>query len=133
MTNSIGAPLLTGSLPGFAQGSAALVTVASNGTPLLDQRVGANEPNLYANGVLYTNTSTDTNGNVAQWHFFIFTNDQFNATNQATNVAFATFLPPNLATQITPRTNGADLDLYVSTDSRLTNLDPVVFASHDDQ
>jgi subtilisin-like proprotein convertase family protein len=130
MTNGLGAPLLTGLLPNFLQGpgATALVTVASNGAPLLDQRVGANEPNLYTNGILYTNGVPNTNGTVAQWHFFVFTNDQFSATNQASNVAFATFLPPDLATQIAPRTNGADLDLYVSTDSRLTNLNPAVFA-----
>jgi subtilisin-like proprotein convertase family protein len=100
-----------------------LVTVASNGMPLLHQRVGANEPNLYmANG----NVSL-TNGNSSQWHFFIFTNDQFSATNQATNVAFATFLPPNLSI---PRNTSADIDLYVSTNSQLTNLvDSVVQAA----
>jgi subtilisin-like proprotein convertase family protein len=128
MTNNVGAPVLAGLLPNFLQGATALVTIASNGVPLLDQRVGANEPNLYTNGILYTNAAPNTNGSVAQWHFFVFTNDQFNATNNATNVAFATFLPPNLATQIEPRTNGADLDLYVSTDSGLTNLGPRVFA-----
>jgi len=127
MTNSLGLPLLTWPLTGFLQGASNLVTIVSNATPLLDQRVGANEPNLYANGILYTNR--DTNGNAAQWHFFIFTNNQFSPTNQATNVAFATFLPPNLATQIAPRTNGADVDLYVSTNPGLTNLDPAVFAA----
>ncbi|MGD0814502.1 MAG: S8 family serine peptidase [Verrucomicrobiota bacterium] len=94
-----------------------LVTVASNGVPLLHQRVGANEPNLYS----YPNS---TNGNASQWHFFIFTNNQFgivNGTNiQATNVAFATFMPPNLSI---PRNSSADIDLYVSTNvSPLTNL-----------
>ena len=91
-----------------------LVTVASNGVPLLHQRVGANEPNLY-------NYPGQTNGNASQWHFFIFTNDQFSVTNQATNVAFATFDPPNLSI---PRASGsADIDLYVSTNvSPLTNL-----------
>ena len=60
--------------------------MASNGVPLLHQRVGANEPNLYI-----SNAIGATNGNLSQWHFFIFTNDQFSVTNQATNVAFATF------------------------------------------
>jgi subtilisin-like proprotein convertase family protein len=127
MTNSLGSPLLTGPLTGFVQGTSNLVTIASNAVPLLNQRVGANEPNLYANGGLYK--TTDTNGNLAQWHFFVFTNNQISPTNDATNVAFATFLPPNLATQIDPRTNGADIDLYVSTNPGLTNLDPAVFAA----
>jgi subtilisin-like proprotein convertase family protein len=101
--------------------------VASNAVPLLNQRVGANEPNLYANGGLYK--ATETNGNLAQWHFFVYTNTQFVNGQTATNVAFATFLPPNLATQIDPRTNGADIDLYVSTNPGLTNLAPAVFAA----
>ncbi len=97
-----------------------LVTMASNGVPLLHQRVGANEPNLY-------DYPGETNGNPSQWHFFIFTNDQFSVTNQATNVAFATFMPPNLSI---PRNSSADIDLYVSTNSGLTNLvDSVVQAA----
>jgi len=94
-----------------------LVTIASNGVPLLHQRVGANDPNLYNSPLGLTN------GNASQWHFFVFTNNQFNATNQATNVAFATFLPPNLSI---PRVSGsADIDLYVSYDPGLTNLNPI--------
>jgi subtilisin-like proprotein convertase family protein len=92
-----------------------LVTIASNGVPLLHQRVGANEPNLYmSNGIVSL-----TNGNASQWHFFVFSNNQFSATNQATNVAFTTFLPPNLSI---PRNSSADIDLYVSTNPGLTNL-----------
>jgi autotransporter-associated beta strand protein len=100
-----------------------LVTVASNGVPLLHERVGANNPNDY-------NYSFGlTNGTSNQWHFFVFTNDQFSATNQATNVAFATFLPPNLSI---PRVSGsADIDLYVSTDPNLTNLIPAVVQAAD--
>jgi subtilisin-like proprotein convertase family protein len=127
LTNPLGLPLLTWPLTGFLHGASNLVTVVSNGVPLLDQRVGANQPTLYANGGLYK--TTDTNGNSAQWHFFVFTNTAFGPGTNATNVAFATFLPPNLATQIDPRTNGADLDLYVSTNPGLTNLDPAVFAA----
>jgi subtilisin-like proprotein convertase family protein len=126
-TNVNGTLLLSGPLTNFLTGSSALVTIASNAAPLLDQRVGANAPNLYANGSLYP-TNTDTNGSVAQWHFFVFTNDQSTNGVIASNVAFATFYPPNLATQITPRTNGADIDLYVSTNSGLTNLDTNIFA-----
>jgi subtilisin-like proprotein convertase family protein len=127
-TNASG-PLLSPPLMAYVQSNYALVTVASNATPLLHQRVGANEPNLYANGALYGATPPDTNGNLFQWHFFIFTNDQWNATNFASNVAFTTFLPPDLATQISPRTNGADLDMYVSTDPTLLALNPNAVAN----
>lgn len=89
-----------------ASTNAPLITIASNNAPLLHQRVGANEPNLY-------NFSTSsTNGNYAQWHFFIFTNSELVVSN-TTNVAFATFLPPNLSI---PRSSGsADIDMYVYT------------------
>jgi subtilisin-like proprotein convertase family protein len=82
-----------------------LVTVVSNGVPLLHQRVGANEPNLYMSNSIVTLT----NGNFSQWHFFIFTNNLLSVSN-ATNVAFATFDPPNLSI---PRSSSADIDLYV--------------------
>ena len=42
------------------------------------------------------------------------------------NVAFATFLPPNMASP--GRLNNADLDMYVSTNSALTNIDADVIA-----
>jgi subtilisin-like proprotein convertase family protein len=101
---------------GIAGLTNALVTVANSGVPLLHQRVGANEPNLY------NYPAGQTNGSLSQWHFFVFTNNQFTGTNQATNVLFATFYPPNLSV---PRNSGADLDLYVSTKPSLTNLNPV--------
>ncbi|PYI82142.1 MAG: hypothetical protein DME26_18610, partial [Verrucomicrobia bacterium] len=86
------------------------LTVVSNGVPLLDQRVGANSPLLLA-----------PNGATNQWNFYTFTNP----TN-FTNVAIITFLPPDLSR---PRFSEADIDLYVSRDSGLTNLDPAVIAS----
>lgn len=99
-----------------------LITVVSNGIPSLHQRVGANEPNLYTNPI-------STNGDFSQWHFFVFTNNQFTNGQKATNVAFATFLPPNLSI---PRQSGsADIDMYVSTDSALTNLTPSVVQAAD--
>jgi subtilisin-like proprotein convertase family protein len=100
-----------------------LVTVAHSGVPLLHERVGANEPNLwnYAAGI--------TNGSTNQWHFFVFTNDQFiGGTNKATNVAFTTFEPPNLSI---PRNTDADIDMYVSTDPALTNLDAAAIEGAD--
>jgi subtilisin-like proprotein convertase family protein len=98
------------------------VTIASNGVALLNQRVGANSPYDYqfAFGA--------TNGTPSQWHFFIFTNDTIRTyvTNTATNVAFVTFLPPNLSV---PRvTQEADIDLYVSTNFNLTNLNSATIA-----
>ena len=99
--------------------SAPLVTTVTNGVPLLHQRVGANSPLLVS-----------TNGVTNQWHFFVVTNRlpvvnvSTNATNMApsgtaSNIAFTVFLAPNLSW---PRTNNADLDLYVSTNPEITNL-----------
>lgn len=94
---------------------AKMVTV-TNGVPLLHQRVGANSPYL-----------TSTNGNTNQWRFFVFGNTN-NPAN--TNVvpgrfmAFHTFLAPNASR---PRSIGeGDLDMYVSKNPAITNLDPAV-------
>ena len=96
----------------------ALVTIASNGVPLLHQRVGANEPNAY------NNLTGATNGNLQQWHFFVFTNYEVQTNGAFTNLVFLTFQPPNLAV---PRASGqADLDMYVSTDPRLLKLNQSV-------
>ncbi len=90
--------------------------VTNNGIPLSNQRVGANSALLGT-----------TNGVTNQWNFYVFTNNTF------TNVAFLTFLPPELSI---PRMGTrefnldnatrlqADIDLYVSTDPSLTNLNP---------
>ena len=142
-TNAAGAPLLSAPLMAFAQSNYSLVTYLSNNVNYLHERVGANEPNLYTNGPLYSNVITSTqsplgtNGNPLQWHFFVFTNTQYVLTNgtnvKATNFMVTTFMPPDLATQISPRTNGADIDLYVATgytdSSQLTNLDPAQLCS----
>lgn len=94
------------------------------GQLLLGQHVGANTPLL---GV--------TNGMTNQWHFYLVTNN-----TEFTNAAFVTFLPPTLAL---PRMGvrednlnnatrrEADIDLYVSLDSRLTNLVSAVIAAAD--
>ena len=79
--------------------------------------MGANEPNLYNYAL------GQTNGSLSQWHFFVFTNNQFSATNNATNVLFATFFPPDLSA---PRNSDADIDLYVSTKPGLTNLNAAI-------
>lgn len=92
--------------------------VITNGLPLFAQRVGANA------------TLVGTNGVTNQWNFYVFTNvyisnSLVNITN-GSNVAFVTFDPPNLAR---PRASEADIDLYVSKDSRLTNLHPAAVAA----
>jgi subtilisin-like proprotein convertase family protein len=106
----------------------------TNGVPLFNQRVGAN-----------SQYSGSTNGTAAQWNFYIYTN--MPPTNAAdpgnfTNVAFLTFAPPNLSlprvgalNEVSPpdtnatRYTGADVDLYVSADPALTNLDTNVIAN----
>ncbi|MDB6057522.1 MAG: Peptidase and in kexin sedolisin, partial [Verrucomicrobiales bacterium] len=111
-----------------------LVTVASNSVALLYQRVGANSP------LISTPGTGLTNGTISQWHFFVFTNNvDFTKTN-ATNVAIVTFLPPNLSQSrleeppgVAPRNEdfGADIDLYVSTNAALLDLDPNAIAAAD--
>lgn len=103
----------------FAPGPAALdlptiAEVLTNGQPVLNRRVGANSPLLGG-----------PNGVPSQWNFYVFTNsfaatNEFTGTNGAgTNVAFITFLPPNLAR---PRNFDADIDLYVARGSSLVDL-----------
>jgi subtilisin-like proprotein convertase family protein len=85
----------------------------TNGVPLLNQRVGANFqllPNL--------------EGSTNQWRFYLFTNafvTNASVLTNGSNIAFITFIPPNLAR---PRNLEADLDLYVSQNPALTNLEP---------
>ena len=104
-------PVLTNS---FA--TSILVTTMTNGVPLLNQRVGAQPTALNLR-----------HGLASQWNFYVFTNifitNDFSSVTNGTNVAFVTFLPPNLSQA---RNLQADIDLYVSKDSRLLNLDPSV-------
>jgi len=79
----------------------------SNGVPLLHERVGANNPLLSSN--------VPNSGVANQWNFYVYTNTTF-----FTNVAIATFLPPDLSRT---RYLDADIDLYVTPDRTLTNLD----------
>lgn len=93
----------------------------TNGVPVLGQRVGANSPLL-----------GQATGSTNQWQFYVFeniydTNNPVMMTN-GTNVAFITFVPPNLSRS---RLIEADIDLYVSTNSALTNLDAGVIALAD--
>lgn len=101
--------------PGFTP---PVVTI-TNGVPLLNQRVGANFQLV-----------PGTNGTAAQWNFYSFTNvfltNNPTGMTNGSNVAFVTFLPPNLSR---PRNLDADIDLYVSLDSQLTNLNSAVVSN----
>jgi hypothetical protein len=99
------------------------------GSFVLGQHVGANSP-------LLGSTVTLTNGQRSQWHFYSITN-----TTTFTNAAFVTFLPSTLAIpqigvrQETNTDNAtrfeADIDLYVSQDPSLLNLDEIAIANSD--
>ena len=114
-----------------------VVTNAFEGNPdysgnvLYGQHAGASTPLLgtnqiaapVANGVI-------TLGMTNQWHFYAISN-----IFGFTNAAFMTFIPPNLAVPRMGATETevenasrveADIDMYVSTDPALTNLDPAV-------
>jgi subtilisin family serine protease/subtilisin-like proprotein convertase family protein len=96
----------------------------SNGIPLLHEIVGANTPLLGT-----------TNGMTNQWNFYVITNN-----TGYTNAAFITFLPstlsiPRMGVRAGDVPNAtrteADIDLYVSTTSSLTNLDPTAIQGAD--
>ena len=109
----------------------------TTGGTLLHQRVGASTPLLGTNMLALTNDANAviTAGMTNQWHFYVLSNDM-----DFTNAAFITFQPENLsvprigtrettvdnATRIEP-----DIDLYVSTNPGLTNLDTNVLATAD--
>ena len=124
---AIGFPITLGNEP-IIDAPLPEVTVVTNGVPLLNQRAGANSPLVVPAGLEFTN------GVPAQWHFFVVTNQLPQSDPQftnapiaaATNIAFATFLPPNLSRA---RTNRSDIDLYVSRDSSITNLNPAAIAA----
>jgi len=97
-------------VPQIPDDTTPFVKFLTNGVPLLHERVGANNPLI---DVL-------NNGVINQWNFYVFTiTPEF--TNA--NLVFATFLSANLSL---PRFQDADIDLYVSHDGALTNLDPNV-------
>jgi len=97
---------------------------------LLGQHVGASSPLVGANTVSYPvlGNAVITLGVKDQWHFYMVTN-----SDGYTNAAFMTFnsltlaLPRMGVTNTFNPTNatepGANIDLYVSTDAALTNLD----------
>ena len=114
--------------------------VTTTNAPLLNQLVGASTPLLGTNTIpLGTNlvwgraNSVITLGMTNQWHFYVVTN-----TTGFTNAAFITFIPNTLSI---PRMGvfadsagnatrpGADIDLYVTTDPTLMNLNPVAISN----
>jgi subtilisin-like proprotein convertase family protein len=96
-----------------------IVQTLFNGLEATNQRAGANSP-------LYW-----TNGNSVQWRFFVFTNNDRAITEGVAipgltagrNVAFITSGPLNVGA---PRNIEPDIDLYVSKDPLITNLNPAV-------
>ncbi len=93
-------------------------------------------------GFSFASNAVVTVGMTNQWHFYVITNS-FASTNAAfTNAAFVVFNPnaPDPDTLSIPRmgvftppvgnaTRDADIDLYVSTQPGLTNLDPNVISN----
>jgi subtilisin-like proprotein convertase family protein len=121
-----------------------ITDVTNTSTALLNQFVGANTPLLGTNALLFTNAvivSGETNeqitiGMTNQWHFYVVTNS-INNSPDFTNAAIITFNPPTLsipregvfADSVANATRPeADIDLYVATDPRLTNLNSTVIS-----
>ena len=121
--------------------------IITTNTPLMDQFAGASTPLLgtnqvdFAPGSPYAANAVDTLGMTNQWHFYVVTNSMVNtngASLSLSNAAFITFLPNTLSI---PRmgvyaadvdnatTPGADIDLYVTTDSNLLTLSPVTISN----
>jgi len=135
---------LTSSLATIQPTSDQRITIVTNaGTPLIHQHVGASSPLLgTAQEALGNNTGWGPNGVVTlgmtnQWHFYVVTNN--GAAADFTNALFVTFLPPTLSVPREGVLNPlgadnatrpeADIDLYVTTDSSLTNLNPAAIAN----
>ena len=108
----------------------------TNGVALFNEKAGAHSPLI-----------GDQRGTTNQWRFFTFTNRPFtnfsvfsvttngtsdesitNYLTSGSNVAFVVFPSLPDANLSRTRTNGPDLDLYVSRDPGLLTLDPVVVA-----
>jgi choice-of-anchor C domain-containing protein len=110
----------------------------ATGGVFLNQLAGANTPLLGTNTVddvstNYSSTAVVTVGMTNQWHFYVVQNN-----TTFTNAAFVTFLPDTLSIprmgvyanpSQNPTTPEADIDMYVSTEPGLTNLDPNVISN----
>ena len=122
--------------------------VVNPDAPLLNQLVGASTPLLGTNTILLTTNGTELNGiqlggtnlitlgMTNQWHFYVMTNP---GPADFTNAAFITFDPDTLSiprmgvfSDLADATRPeADIDLYVSSNPGLMNLDPVVISNAD--
>jgi hypothetical protein len=122
----------------------------------MNQLAGASTPLLGTNTILLTTNGTELNGiqlggtnlitlgMTNQWHFYVMTNP---GPADFTNAAFITFDPdtlsiPRMGVFANPAGNNAgsygnvtrpeaDIDLYVSSDPTLTNLNPVAISNAD--
>ena len=107
--------------------------------PLLNQFVGASTPLLGTNTVApgagfgFAANAVLTLGMTNQWHFYVVTN-----TTGFSNAAFITFLPDTLSiprmgvladSTANATTPEADIDIYATTDSSVTNLNPVAISN----
>ncbi|HTL54613.1 MAG TPA: S8 family serine peptidase [Candidatus Limnocylindrales bacterium] len=96
---------------------------------LLNQRAGAHSPTA-TNSIPFAGLPGGylTSGDVEQWHFYVFTNSA-----GFSNVAFVTFSAKSvsLGSGAAGASLFGDLDLYVSTNSTLTNLNPLALANAD--
>jgi subtilisin-like proprotein convertase family protein len=151
MTVKTNSPIIPGA-PSFVSNPTSdqqITYVTATNQPLLNQLVGANTPLMGTNALLLTNSilvSGETNWQVTigmtnQWHFYVVTNNAVDASGlskDVTNAAFVTFIPDTLSiprmgvfadSQANATRPEADIDLYVSTDSSLTNLNPVAISN----
>ena len=129
---SVGVPRVTVVTNQFAASS------TDAGALLLGQRAGASAPLAGATGVvpLGDGNGVITLGSVDQWHFYVLTNDTL-----YTNAAFVTFLASTLSVLDIGADDGsepfqgvrpeADIDLYVSQDPGLIDLDSNAVAQAD--
>ncbi len=123
--------------------------VVNPDAPLINQLAGASTPLLGTNTILLTTNETELNGiqlqgtNIItlgmtnQWHFYVMTNP---GPADFTNAAFITFDPetlsiPRMGVFADSTANAtrpeADIDLYVSRDPTLMNLNPAAISNAD--
>ncbi|HXG46657.1 MAG TPA: LamG-like jellyroll fold domain-containing protein, partial [Methylomirabilota bacterium] len=92
------------------------LVIVTNGIPILNQRVAANPPLIGG-----------TNGVTNQWNFYVVTNTPPDGSSGARNIAFTTFFPPQLSRL--RNSQDGDLDMFVSENPAITNLDAAALAT----
>jgi subtilisin-like proprotein convertase family protein len=121
--------------------------VAGTNAPLFNQFVGANTP-LLGTGTLPlgSNTVWGSNGQLTigmtnQWHFYVVTNNALNTNGTSGDITNGAFITFDAKTLSIPRMGvfedtvdnatkpEADIDLYVSTDPGLTNLNSTTISN----